>query len=97
MKSNKKAFFASSIVLAFSIPVLADMFTPTPSCSKPIKPYEFTSQWELDSFNDDVQRYKQCIQEFIEEQAEAVKLINKQQMMLFMSGTDLFNTNLIEL
>ena len=73
VKSNKKAFFAGSIVLTFSIPVLADMFTPTPSCSKPLKPYEFTSQWELDSFNDDVQRYKRCIQDFIDEQNEAVE------------------------
>jgi len=73
VKSNKKILFTSLIVLGFSIPVLADMFTPSPSCSKPMKPYEFTSQWEVDSFNDDVQTYKQCIQDFIDEQNEAVE------------------------
>ncbi|CAM4068588.1 hypothetical protein [Vibrio neonatus] len=73
MKSNKKVFFAGLIVLVVSIPVLADIFTPSPSCSKPIKPYEFTSQWQLDSFNNDVQRYKRCIQNFISEQNRAVK------------------------
>jgi hypothetical protein len=56
-----------------SVPVLADMFTPTPSCSKPYKPYEFTYQYQVDSFNDDVQRYKRCIQDFIDEQDNAVK------------------------
>ncbi|WP_409439353.1 hypothetical protein [Psychromonas sp. GE-S-Ul-11] len=54
-----------------SLPVLADMFTPSHSCSKPYKPYEFTSQYEVDSFNDDVERYKECIQDFIEEQNDA--------------------------
>ena len=74
MKSNKKAVFVGLVVLAVSIPVLADMFKPSHSCSKPIKPYKFTSQWELDSFNDDVQRYKRCIQDFIDEQNRAIEI-----------------------
>jgi len=73
VKFNKKSIFTGSIILGFSIPVLADMFTPSPSCSKPIKPYEFTSQWELDSFNEDVQRYKRCIRDFIDQQNKAVE------------------------
>jgi len=49
------------------------MFTPSHSCSKPYKPYEFTDQYQLDSFNDDVQRYKRCIMDFVEEQRTAVQ------------------------
>lgn len=52
---------------------MADMFQPTPYCSKPNKPYKFTSQWELDSFRSDVETYKSCILRFVREQQEASK------------------------
>ena len=71
MKLTKK-ILSSFIVVLFSIPVYADTFAPSPSCSKPIKPYQFNTQWEIDSFNDDVQLYKRCINDFVEEQNEAV-------------------------
>lgn len=60
---------------ALLIPVTAsaDMFTPSHSCRKPYKPYEFTSKYELETFNDDVKRYKKCISDFVEEQNEASK------------------------
>ncbi len=61
------------LFIAIASPVYADMFEPSHSCSKPIKPYKFTSQWELDSFNDEVRRYKSCIEDFVEEQNEAVR------------------------
>ncbi|ABM03716.1 conserved hypothetical protein [Psychromonas ingrahamii 37] len=61
------------LVLAFSIPAFADMFAPSPLCSKPSKPFQFNSQWEIDSFNDDVQRYKHCINNFVDKQNEAVE------------------------
>jgi hypothetical protein len=73
VKSNKKSIFISILILICSLPVLADMFTPSPSCSKPYKPYEFTEQYQIDSFNNDVQLYKRCIQEFVDEQNDAVK------------------------
>lgn len=57
--------------LIISIPLMADMFIPSPSCSKPYKPYEFNSQYEIDKFNDDVQRYKNCISDFVDEQNQA--------------------------
>ncbi|HBT32961.1 MAG TPA: hypothetical protein DEB15_09020 [Pusillimonas sp.] len=50
----------------------ADMFEPSHICNKPYKPFEFASQWELDSFNDEVRQYKQCIANFVDEQNEAV-------------------------
>jgi hypothetical protein len=50
----------------------ADMFQPSYYCSKPHKPYEFKSQWEVDSFKNGVKRYKECINEFIEQQNNAI-------------------------
>ena len=51
---------------------IADTYQPTPSCSKPYKPYAFNSQWDVDNFNQDVERYKKCIKNFVEEQDQAV-------------------------
>lgn len=51
-------------------PLLADIFAPSHSCSKPFKPFEFSSEFELDMFNSDVEDYKYCISEFVDEQQE---------------------------
>ena len=51
---------------------LADIISPSPYCSKPYKPYKFNSQSELDRFNDEVRSYKSCINDFVEEQQDAV-------------------------
>ena len=53
--------------------VYADNYSPSHSCCKPIKPYKFTSNWEVEQFKDDVARYKQCISDFVDEQNEAVE------------------------
>lgn len=42
------------------------------SCSQPSKPFEFNSQWEVDQFNMDVEEYKRCIQDFVDEQNDAI-------------------------
>jgi hypothetical protein len=47
---------------------LADSWVSSHSCSKPYKPYKFTEQYQLDNFNDEVERYKRCMANFIEEQ-----------------------------
>jgi len=49
------------------------MFTPSHSCSKPYKPYKFNSEWDIRQFQDDVEDYKQCISDFVEEQDDAVR------------------------
>lgn len=48
-------------------------FVTLHSCGKPIKPYKFTSQWGLSSFQDDVERYKKCIQDFVQDQKDAIQ------------------------
>ena len=51
----------------------ADMFTPSHSCSKPYKPFEFDDQWAVDNFNNEVQTYKRCISDFVDEQNDAAR------------------------
>lgn len=72
MKINKATLIGATM-LAIAFPVMADMFTPSHSCSKPYKPYQFNSQWELDNFNDEVQSFKRCISDFVDEQNEAAQ------------------------
>lgn len=56
-----------------ALPVNADMFEPSHSCHEPYKPYEFTSQWELDQYQSDVENYQRCINDFVEEQEQAIR------------------------
>jgi hypothetical protein len=54
-------------------PIAADMGSPSHNCSKP-KPYdpiENRSKSDLDMYVDSVDRYKRCIDEFVEEQNKA--------------------------
>ena len=55
-------------------PIAADMGSPYHSCQKP-KPYdpmENRSRSDLEMYNDSVDRYKRCIEEFVEDQNKAV-------------------------
>jgi hypothetical protein len=54
------------------IELSADGYMPLHYCTKPTKPYEFTDQWQVDNYNNNVQRYKNCIIDFINEQNNAV-------------------------
>lgn len=66
--------FLLSTLLALHLQnVSADIFNPSHSCSKPYKPYKFNSEWEVESFKNDVERYKSCISDFVEEQNNAVR------------------------
>lgn len=58
----------SFIISAWAGPVHADMFMPRNTCYKPSKPYQFNNQWDLDRFKDDVETYRDCINNFIDDQ-----------------------------
>ena len=65
-------------VLAFAFIAVAgtawaDMFAPSHGCRKPLKPYEFTSEFEIESFKSDVDRYERCIDDFVREQKQAAQ------------------------
>ncbi len=68
-----KKVVLSVLLMSSILPVMADMFTPSHSCSKPYKPYQFNSQWELDNFNNEVESFKLCISDFVDEQNEAAQ------------------------
>ena len=53
--------------------VNADMFASSHYCRKPIKPYSFESEWEIRAFQDEVDAYKRCIDDFVEEQNDAIR------------------------
>lgn len=62
-------------VLAFMATgtALADDWTPSTRCMKPVKPYEFTSQYQVNSFKNEVEAYESCIDRFIKQQREQAK------------------------
>lgn len=66
-----KIFTLMFALISYS--VYADNYSPSHSCRKPIKPYKFTSDWEVEQFKNDVARYKKCISDFVDEQNDAVE------------------------
>ena len=52
---------------------LAHSTTESHYCSKPNKPFQFESQFEVNNWQDEVSTYKSCITDFVEEQESAVK------------------------
>lgn len=68
-----KKIIIAALLYSIAPSVSADMFQPSHNCTKPYKPYQFNNQWEVDSFNDDVRRYKQCINDFVREQNDAMQ------------------------
>ena len=62
----------ASLILPVSS--LAHMISPSHNCSKPYKPYQLNSEYEVENFKSQVKRYKSCLQNFIEKQNdEALK------------------------
>jgi predicted esterase YcpF (UPF0227 family) len=59
------AFFSSS--------AFADKITPINSCTKPHHPYKFKSESEVSDYKAQVESYKKCMNDFIEEQNQAIE------------------------
>jgi hypothetical protein len=56
-------------------PIAADTDSPSHRCQKP-KPYDpmdYRSKPDLETYNDSVDRYRRCIEEFVEDQEKAAK------------------------
>jgi hypothetical protein len=66
------SFYTFMFLVMIVLPARADFFPPSHSCYKPKKPYNFTSQWDVDRFYHDVERYKSCINEFVDAQNNAI-------------------------
>lgn len=63
------------IVFSFSCISIssADVYHISHQCTKPIKPNEFNADLEKDEYEVDVEAYRICLDEFVEEQYHAVE------------------------
>lgn len=68
-----KRSLAVCALVILSTSAVADMFRPSHSCVKPLKPFEFSSQFEVDHFNREVDYYRSCIDDFVDEQNRAAE------------------------
>ena len=67
---------ACSIIIAtlgVSNIAIADIFQDHMYCSKPNKPYKFTSESQYNRFVDDVNKYQICINDFVEKQNRGIE------------------------
>lgn len=60
------------LISLFNTITNADMFTPNHNCSKPFKPYSFTTQYDIDLYKIEVEAYKTCIEDFIRTQENEI-------------------------
>jgi hypothetical protein len=60
------------LVTVTSLSVYAE-YVSSHSCSEPYKPYQFTTQYEVDTYNDETEEFRTCIEDYIEEQNDAVR------------------------
>lgn len=50
---------------------------PEHTCRKPYKPYSFTTQSEVDSYNYDLERFVDCVQEYVDNADSDIKRIRE--------------------
>lgn len=69
----RQSLLAGLLCVALVHPVAAnaDMLPPSHGCVKPYKPYEFTSESQVQAFRSDVEMYRMCISDFVDEQTDA--------------------------
>ena len=72
MKFLKLKLILSVFVLSHTNVLMADSYAPSHSCFKPKIPVESISRSEADTLNSDIDRYKQCILDFVDEQNAAM-------------------------
>lgn len=60
-------------LLAIATQASADSIQPSHSCYEPSIPYEFNDDFERQRFINEVEEYKECLSDFVDEQNDAVK------------------------
>ena len=60
--------------LVFTSFAQADGYVPSPYCTAPKKPLIFSPKYYQDRYTIDVQKYKNCLMDFVREQEEAVRI-----------------------
>ena len=51
----------------------ADVFTPSHSCFEPSPPFDMSDEWQVQNFLSEVDSYRSCIQDFVDEQQRAAR------------------------
>lgn len=69
----QKMFAVLLLVCAPALQVTADPTVPLHGCQRPVKPVRFESQAQLDLFNQQVEQYQRCINDFVEAQNRAIE------------------------
>ncbi|MGP0593378.1 hypothetical protein ACTRXD_12715 [Nitrospira sp. T9] len=82
-----KGIFILIFLLVLEFPANADIFSPSHSCSKPYKPFQFETEADYENFLYQVKNYKACIQDFVEEQEEKSKNTKMLSMRQWRIGT----------
>jgi len=77
MKMTKRLLCVVAALACAVLPAMASAGIysermPTHSCRKPYKPYKFNSEWEVQNFKDEVDRYKRCLKDFVQDQKDAI-------------------------
>ena len=52
---------------------LADKVPPTHSCTQPHRPFKFKTETEVNAYKAQVESYRKCINDFVEEQNQAMQ------------------------
>jgi len=67
-------FISGALLLVF-LPAFtfADKVPPTHACTQPHRPFKFKSQAEMDAYKVQVESYRKCINDFVEEQNQAMQ------------------------
>ena len=73
-KINLLTFIAGALLLVF-LPAFtfADRVPPDHSCTQPHKPLKFKSEAEVSAYKAQVDSYRKCINDFVEEQNQAMQ------------------------
>ena len=67
-------FVSGALLLIFlSTLASADKVTPTHSCIQPHRPFKFKSEAEVSAYKAEVESYRKCINDFVEEQNQAIQ------------------------
>lgn len=75
MTSRIASTAVATVLLLALLPgaAMADSYTPSHFCVRPFKPHQFNSRGEVEDFMLEVEEYRRCIEEFVDEQNRAAK------------------------
>jgi len=68
-----KILSAAIMLILFATSVFADKITPVNSCRQPARPAKFKSEEEVNNYKAQVEAYRKCINDFVEEQNQAIE------------------------